>query len=188
MLNKPKEGEKREQFESLAKKKKIIWLFSWSFTLGQTAVAVINICITSWDLYPWRELNCHRQSWASKNSSRQAGRLAGWLAGRQPTLPLSPLDLISPEEALPPPTTPNYAPLWHCVCVSACLVWGRSSFSLHTITDATTLHCWENAYIDLSWSAIQLSSSQSCLRLITWPAYTDLCLPAISKNNKMMKQ
>ena len=116
MLNKPKEGEKREQFESLAKKKKIIWLFSWSFTLGQTAVAVINICITSWDLYPWRELNCHRQSWASKNSSRQAGRLAGWLAGRQPTLPLSPLDLISPEEALPPPTTPNYAPLWHCVC------------------------------------------------------------------------
>lgn len=39
--------------------KKIVWLFSCSVTLEQTAVAVINIHITSWDL--WRELSCHQQ-------------------------------------------------------------------------------------------------------------------------------
>lgn len=54
----------------------MIWLFSWSFTLGQAALAVINICIMSWDLYLQGELNCHQHDWASKNSTQAGGQAA----------------------------------------------------------------------------------------------------------------
>lgn len=88
------------------------------------------------DLYLQRQLNCHRRGWASKNSTK-----AGRQAGRQPTLPLSPPDLISPGEALttsavrppppPPPLPPSFFVCARRIFFFVFFVWRPGSSSVH---------------------------------------------------------
>lgn len=108
----------------------------------------------SQDLYLQRELNCHRRGWASKNRTE-----AGRQAGRQQTLPLSPLDLISPEEALTTSTAPPF--LRRCACVH--VLWriifclkARFFLSAHKHRD-TLFIVWRKCLHQLLWSVIQYS-------------------------------